>query len=47
MVEPSTRLRSDVGMVFQSLNLFAHRTVLQNVTMGPIKVRRKSRRDAA
>jgi glutamate transport system ATP-binding protein len=40
------RLRSDVGMVFQSFNLFAHRTVLQNVTMGPIKVRRKSRRDA-
>ena len=35
------RLRSDVGMVFQSFNLFAHRTVLQNVTMGPIKVRRE------
>jgi len=36
------RLRSDVGMVFQSFNLFAHKTVLQNVTLGPIKVRRES-----
>jgi glutamate transport system ATP-binding protein len=34
------RLRSDVGMVFQSFNLFAHRTVLDNITLGPIKVRR-------
>ncbi len=34
------RLRSDVGMVFQSFNLFAHRTVLDNVTLGPIRVRR-------
>src|SRR5688500_7025657 len=33
------RLRSDVGMGFQSFNLFAHKTVLQNVTLGPIKVR--------
>jgi len=33
------RLRSDVGMVFQSFNLFAHMTVLQNVTLGPVKVR--------
>jgi len=33
------QLRSDVGMVFQSFNLFAHKTVLQNVTLGPIKVR--------
>jgi glutamate transport system ATP-binding protein len=33
------RLRSDVGMVFQSFNLFAHKTVLQNVTLGPVKVR--------
>ncbi len=40
------RLRSDVGMVFQSFNLFAHRTVLQNVTLGPTKVRGKSRREA-
>jgi len=33
------RLRSDVGMVFQAFNLFAHKTVLQNVTLGPVKVR--------
>jgi glutamate transport system ATP-binding protein len=39
-------LRSDVGMVFQSFNLFAHKTVLENVTLGPIKVRKKSRAEA-
>nr|WP_217991185.1 amino acid ABC transporter ATP-binding protein [Mobilicoccus massiliensis] len=33
------RLRADVGMVFQSFNLFAHKTILENVTLGPIKVR--------
>ncbi|MBO9554112.1 MAG: amino acid ABC transporter ATP-binding protein [Cellulomonas sp.] len=33
------RLRADVGMVFQSFNLFAHRTVLDNVTLGPIKAK--------
>src|SRR4030081_1684094 len=35
------QLRSDVGMVFQSFNLFAHKTVLDNVTLGPIKVRKE------
>ncbi|HEX5994607.1 MAG TPA: amino acid ABC transporter ATP-binding protein [Jiangellales bacterium] len=35
------RLRSEVGMVFQSFNLFAHKTILDNVTLGPIKVRRE------
>ncbi|HSK23899.1 MAG TPA: amino acid ABC transporter ATP-binding protein [Egicoccus sp.] len=40
------RLRADVGMVFQSFNLFAHKTILQNVTLGPIKVRGKSKADA-
>jgi len=40
------RLRADVGMVFQSFNLFAHKTVLQNVTLGPIKARGVNRRDA-
>ncbi len=35
------RLRADVGMVFQSFNLFAHKTVLENVTLGPVKVRRR------
>src|SRR5919202_6266126 len=37
------RLRSDVGMVFQSFNLFAHKTVLENVALGPVKVRRVPR----
>jgi glutamate transport system ATP-binding protein len=40
------KLRADVGMVFQSFNLFAHKTVLQNVTLGPSKVRGLSRADA-
>jgi len=34
------RHRADVGMVFQSFNLFAHKTVLQNVTLGPVNVRK-------
>ena len=34
------RLRADVGMVFQSFNLFSHKTILENVTMGPLKVRK-------
>ncbi len=33
------RLRADIGMVFQSFNLFAHRSVIDNVTLGPIKAR--------
>lgn len=33
------RLRAEVGMVFQSFNLFAHKTILENITLGPIKVR--------
>ena len=33
------RHRAEVGMVFQSFNLFAHKTILENVTLGPIKVR--------
>ncbi|MEQ4204822.1 amino acid ABC transporter ATP-binding protein [Actinopolymorpha sp. B17G11] len=40
------QLRADVGMVFQSFNLFQHKTVLQNVTLGPIKVRKKSKAEA-
>lgn len=39
-------LRADVGMVFQSFNLFSHKTILQNVTLGPIKVRGLSSADA-
>ena len=34
------QLRSDVGMVFQSFNLFAHKTILENVALAPIKVRK-------
>ncbi|MFB6394657.1 amino acid ABC transporter ATP-binding protein [Polymorphospora lycopeni] len=33
------KLRSEVGMVFQSFNLFAHKTIVDNVSLGPIKVR--------
>ncbi len=40
------RLRSDVGMVFQSFNLFAHKTVLENVTLAPMKVRGVPREQA-
>ncbi len=39
-------LRADVGMVFQSFNLFAHKTILENVTLGPIKVRKVKKADA-
>jgi glutamate transport system ATP-binding protein len=34
------RLRADVGMVFQSFNLFAHKSILDNVTLGPTKVKK-------
>lgn len=40
------QLRADVGMVFQAFNLFAHKTILENVTLGPMKVRKKSKGDA-
>ncbi|HEX4362662.1 MAG TPA: amino acid ABC transporter ATP-binding protein [Pseudonocardia sp.] len=40
------RLRADVGMVFQSFNLFAHKTILENVTLAPVKVRKSSKADA-
>jgi len=40
------KLRADVGMVFQSFNLFAHKTVLQNVMLGPVKVRKLSKEQA-
>jgi glutamate transport system ATP-binding protein len=39
-------LRADVGMVFQSFNLFAHKTILENVTLGPLKVRRTNKGEA-
>ena len=40
------KLRADVGMVFQSFNLFAHKTIMQNVTLGPVKVRKLSKDEA-
>ena len=40
------RLRADVGMVFQSFNLFAHKTVLENVMLGQIKVRKADKKKA-
>lgn len=40
------QLRAEVGMVFQSFNLFPHRTVLDNITLAPIKVRRTARGEA-
>jgi len=40
------KLRSEVGMVFQSFNLFSHLTILDNVALGPIKVRRESKQVA-
>ncbi|MCH5642481.1 MULTISPECIES: amino acid ABC transporter ATP-binding protein [unclassified Gordonia (in: high G+C Gram-positive bacteria)] len=39
-------LRADVGMVFQSFNLFSHKTIIDNVTLAPTKVRKKSKADA-
>ena len=39
-------LRADVGMVFQSFNLFAHKTILDNVTLAPLKVRKVKKDDA-
>ncbi len=40
------RLRADVGMVFQQFNLFPHLTIKDNVTLGPIKVRKMPKHDA-
>jgi general L-amino acid transport system ATP-binding protein len=39
-------IRREIGMVFQSFNLFPHLTALQNVTLGPIRVRRWPRKRA-
>ncbi|WP_280267250.1 amino acid ABC transporter ATP-binding protein [Nocardia wallacei] len=40
------KLRADVGMVFQSFNLFAHKTILENVMLAPVKVRRIDKKQA-
>jgi glutamate transport system ATP-binding protein len=39
-------LRADVGMVFQSFNLFAHKSILDNVTLAPLKVRKVNKAEA-
>ena len=40
------QLRAEVGMVFQSFNLFANKTILENVTLAPIKVRHMDKKEA-
>lgn len=40
------KLRAEVGMVFQSYNLFAHKTILDNVTLGPRRIRKISKSEA-
>ncbi|MEU2250694.1 amino acid ABC transporter ATP-binding protein [Streptomyces sp. NPDC019224] len=40
------RLRAEVGMVFQSFNLFAHKTVLANVSLAQVKVRKRKKDEA-
>ena len=44
--KPLARLRADVGMVFQSFNLFAHMTIAENVMLGPQKVKKMSKAEA-
>ena len=39
-------LRQDIGIVFQSFNLFPHKTVMQNITLGPIKVLKEPKAEA-
>ena len=40
------KIRAEIGMVFQSFNLFRHKTALQNLTLAPIKIRKISRAEA-
>ena len=41
-----TKLRAEIGFVFQQFNLYPHMTALQNVTLAPIKVRKLSKKEA-
>src|SRR4051794_32986664 len=43
---PLAKVRADIGMVFQAFNLFGHKTVLQNVTLGPMRVLKLSHEEA-
>lgn len=43
---PITEIRERVGMVFQNFNLYAHKTVLENLTLAPIKVKKVSKEEA-
>ena len=43
---PMVQVRSEVGMVFQQFNLFPHKTVVENITLGPVRVRGVSRKEA-
>ncbi|MHB9149432.1 MAG: amino acid ABC transporter ATP-binding protein [Thermoleophilia bacterium] len=48
ITDPKTnvnKVRQKIGMVFQSFNLFPHKTALENVMLAPLKVQRKSRQD--
>ena len=47
--DPATnlyKLRTEIGMVFQRFELYPHMTALQNITLAPMKVRKKSRKEA-
>ena len=49
LYDPKTdinHVRTEAGMVFQQFNLFPHMSVLENVTIGPVKVRRMARQEA-
>ena len=41
-----SEIRQKIGMVFQSYDLFPHRTVIDNITLAPMKVQKRSRKDA-